>query len=615
MKLIFSLCYFLFFIVSSIDAINTEQHSISTFKSSATKLEQTVQSLKSNGFSLLASDTLIGLTPNDTFKIAGTYSRTGNIYVVYNGVLIIDNANATVNGNIIAVHNSKILIRNSILNSPQQYTYERQVYVANKATVEISNVTWNCSGYPHGVSVKDSAIVLVNNLTQADFTTWGMDTHASITINGSNRAGEFLVNDYTKLDLKNCTEALIWHDFPDQCNINWSFGVRDTAYAYLFNKNQPGVSGIESEIKIDSTYNIMWGMMISHGANVTINNSKVRTAGLLFYKPLDSVVVSGIQNYSNYTSYQLPLSDRNVVFNNTYVNTWSVYVANKSILYIENCLLGEVVSYHKSKVYANFVTVDCSGGHYEAADSSFAFLYNCNIPCQLWSNHNSLLVLSNCQNVGQAFSIGNSVLVIAQTPTTLEPVALEGSAVWYAHIETPLQLFLNSNNTINGFAFIDKGISSTLMDFSTYELFYQKKGESIWTSINGAPVTNEVRNSLLVNWNTTGLTDGIYTLKLILTSSNGESIEAKTETSLLTVGIDKKKQELFSLYPNPVNDVLIVKFDYEPYEIEVIDIYGQINPVSITTKNVNTSILNISNLSSGVYFIKSGNTVKKILKQ
>lgn len=83
------------------------------------------------------------------------------------------------------------------------------------------------------------------------------------------------------------------------------------------------------------------------------------------------------------------------------------------------------------------------------------------------------------------------------------------------------------------------------------------------------------------------------------------------------VGIDELKNEHLGLkvYPNPLNEVLIVeslKFE-EGLTISIYNALG--NEVHHSVLNSQLSTIDLRGLESGIYFVKVGNAVKKILKE
>jgi hypothetical protein len=87
--------------------------------------------------------------------------------------------------------------------------------------------------------------------------------------------------------------------------------------------------------------------------------------------------------------------------------------------------------------------------------------------------------------------------------------------------------------------------------------------------------------------------------------------------TLSTMGIDETSAG-FNIYPNPVQDKLYIETEAEIEEVVVYDVYGRVqNLRNSETQKLRNSI-DVSNLNSGVYFVKikteEGNIVKRIIK-
>ena len=71
----------------------------------------------------------------------------------------------------------------------------------------------------------------------------------------------------------------------------------------------------------------------------------------------------------------------------------------------------------------------------------------------------------------------------------------------------------------------------------------------------------------------------------------------------------------FNIYPNPVNDKLNIITEVEIEEVVVYDVYGRLQ----STVNGQQSTVDVSDLNSGVYFVKvvtsEGEAVKRFIKK
>ena len=73
----------------------------------------------------------------------------------------------------------------------------------------------------------------------------------------------------------------------------------------------------------------------------------------------------------------------------------------------------------------------------------------------------------------------------------------------------------------------------------------------------------------------------------------------------------------FNVYPNPVNDKLYIETEVEIEEVSIFDIYGRRQELSAVS--CQPSAIDVSNLNSGVYFVKivteNGEVVKRFIKK
>jgi len=575
------------------------------------------------------SDTIIvGVKPNDTLIITGNYTHTGPIIVALNGVLIIKHATMTNVGDLIAFNKGKIIIDSSTVTFPQNYFYQRAIILVNKARATISNTTLNYGGYSHNLSVYDTAQITFKNVTQPDWMTTGVGSHGSLTINGTNQAGEFIISDYCSINIKNATSVLLWHQFSDSSVINWSFGKHNTAYGYKFNNSLPGVKGIEYNVTADSCYKIMWGMMPSSGSDINITNSKVCSIGMWFDKPKDSVIVSGITDNATYNgTFTAPLSDRVFTLTNCTVQTWSFYVFHKSIINVSGCIAGEIGTENSSKMYGSSYVVDGSGGYHWSSDTSTIIANSATVTSYVRSEKSSLFILgySTVGGTGIAEAIDNSLLIVVQSTVPIDPQALSGSDAWFDNIDQPGNLFADSIAPVNGSAWIQRGPTSNWMYFKSWQLFYQFNGDTGWTAITGLD-TNAISHGLLANWNTHGLNSGTYDLKLTLHDSWGNSVDAIKQVTLLPLilGIKEVKNiSDFALYPNPANSIVTISFTSATAgqaQLQLTDISGKqlFVSTSITSdQGKNSFQLKTIDLPVGTYLCKmiiNGESAQKLIE-
>jgi len=509
-----------------------------------------------------APDTVfVGDVPNDTLVISGNWTNNGPVFVFNDGVLIFQNANATIVGNMYVFQGGKIFADSSTLFFPQQYFYQRSLIVADTAFAQFDNCSFNYGGYSHNLVAAGNAVLVMNNANNNDWTTAGAYGNASITINGTNLGGEYILSDHANFNFSNVNTLLLWHYFPDTAVINYSFPPGDSVYSYTCNNGTPGISGIGYNVQADSCYNVWWGMMPVNGSDVTVSNSVIRTIGAWFQFG-DSVNVSGLVNNSSYTNFVAPLPDRNLHLINSNVQTWSLYIFDSSVVNISGCILGEVGSMGRSWVTTSGFFCDGSGGYFWATDTSITIASGSSTTTTVRSERNGFMIFGyGSISNGTADAINNSMLIVVQSSVPQDPTPYDGSVAWFANMSQPNTGFVDASVTIVGSAWIDQGPLGSWMDFGMYKMYYSQ-GAGPYSVINAGSAI-EVRNAALATWNTSGLLPGSYTLHLVLFNDLGDSVEANKSITLLPsiLSVDEKQGDKFvTVSPNPTGSETVFKF-------------------------------------------------------
>ena len=143
-----------------------------------------------------------------------------------------------------------------------------------------------------------------------------------------------------------------------------------------------------------------------------------------------------------------------------------------------------------------------------------------------------------------------------------------------------------------------------------------------WDNVENALSYNVYRNGeLLDDTENTSYTDKdleynteyCYTIEAVNgkeTSDESEEVCVKT----LGEGVEELSMS-FNIYPNPVNDKLYIETLTQTLTIEIYDAFGRLQ----STVNGQQSMVDVSNLNSGVYFVKvittEGDVVKRFVKK
>jgi hypothetical protein len=543
------------------------------------EVKSTSQKYASTQWVQLHDTIVVGATPGDTLRITGNWTHNGPILVLNDGVLIFKNATVVDTGDIYLVQHAKLLADSSSLTFPQFYFYQRSLIAIQSSYAQISNCSFDYSGMSHNLVLGDSSQMIMKNIHQRDFTTCGLFKSPTLSIDGCNLAGEYIIEDSCHVNFKHCDTLLLWHHFPKGASVNYSFPSGANLNTYTFNNSIPGISGVNYHIQTDTSTNVWWGMMPENGTNVTISNSTIRTIGNWF-RYGDTAHVANLNDNSSYTNFVAPLTDRNLHLINSDVETWSLYVFDVSKITVDSCTVGEIgTESHSSCEATPPFLCDGSGGYFWASDTSSVFALGATDYSYARAEKNGIFFLAyGWLPYTAPTSIGSGVIISVQS-TAADPVPLEEGTAWLAKIDSPDTSYTNMIVPVNGSAWIDWGTNgSGWLDFASYSMYYQLNGSSTWTRILQDSMT-EIRHAVLKNWNTLGLATGNYNVKLTVKDNFGDSVEAVKNIYLKTgtTGIAAHAvADQLKIYPNPASGVLNIQLaDHANCITEVYDAMGR----------------------------------------
>lgn len=583
---------------------STSASSVNSLLRIQSKLSQSIAKLPQHKTQKNIDTLVFGFPPNDTLVITGNYTQNGPIIGWGNGVLIIKNATANILGNIYLLGNSKAIIDSSMVYIPQQYIYERSIIAIQHAQLLVTHSTLDFSGMSHNLYLADSAAAYYNHVQQNDWTTAGVWGHSVASINNTNLCGEYIVSEQGTAEFKNASTLLMWHHFKGSSTIQYAFPNGTNVYNYLFDAQQPGVSGVQYHVNIDSTSNVMWGIMPENGSTVNLSNSNIRAVGCWF-RHSDTISVGGLVNNSNYNNFTAPLADRTLHFQNCQVQTWSLYAFDSSQVDITGCVVGEVGSQQKSSINSNNYYLDGSGGYFWSTDTTVQIASNVAVNSHVQSQGNSLFIFAygTIGGFGYPSAIKNSFLAVIQSTITQDPIPYENGVCWYQSIDGPAVSYTNYNVPIMGSAWIDGATVPAWMDMTSYKIYYKQSTATTWTLI-GTLSNSEIHHNVLANWNTMGLNAGMYDLKMVMFNTLGDSVESHKSISLNTgiVSISEQQRTAVKACPNPFNKQLNIIGADEVLGVKIFSVDGRMvlqQSLLGVIKDIDTSIL-----SPGIYTIE-----------
>jgi hypothetical protein len=527
-------------------------------------------------------DTFIGT--GDTLLVTGEWSYTGDIYVVDAGVFLAKNATITLNGDIIVLGGGLVDIDSSHVCMVQRHIYERNWIVADSATFRMQNTTTNYSGYPSGLTLHGANPTFIwENVRNADFTTAGVLGGGSVTVHDVDVAGEWVILQNPTLTLSKIDLMLHWYTFGEGAVVDFTFPP-SPVYDFTMDSTQPGVSGIDYSVHIDSVETMWWGSMSRAGSDVTFRDSEMRIMGIMFDTD-DSVSLSGLVNNQTYSDLTLPLTDRTLRFVNTSLGTWNLYPGfNDSIVvapyfFLTGSIVGEILGMGRSQVLAERYTLDGSGGHLEANGNAFVVSILSTIMGDVITKESGVAVIGwSAQVLGSGWATDSSKLIYVNTYIPSDPIAFDSAAVWMVNLEGPAQGYVDDTVDITGSAWVDGGPVNPV-DMIQYQLLYRERGDSDWIAIDTA-YTSEIHRSVLGHWDTEGLSPGPHDLALIVwgTDETIDSLMGENGITLLPgPGVNERETASISersLSVSPVSTGVSIRYGLPNRENVVITAYS-----------------------------------------
>jgi hypothetical protein len=587
--------------------------------------------------------------PNEIVTIDTPSVENGNILILNNGQLIVNSTQYTVEGGIICINNGSILIKKN-----SDLSVKGDMIFANKSTFSIDSSNFTIPMdyiYQYNLICVDSAEFLIKNseisftngLLSGAFTdyskfsllndnflqsvTISMMSHSTLTMDNTKNAWEFLLLDTCNISIKNSLGLILWFYFQDNTTSDCCFPNGSYIENFDFDSSVTGLSDITYNVSIDSTANIKWGIFPQKGSNVTINNSYLRTCGLIFdQNHTDSIF--GFYNNMFYQNQIFPMTDRTLTLKNSEIATWNFYSFNDNKLIVSESIFGEALSFEGGSLQVFGCVCDGSGGYIGTEDGNIEILFSNIQSLVLSRGSNSVIILESDID----FDYRNptftqtSIVLMANTTYDCPPVALDTSFVLEIFIDSAHNANINSIVPITGIIRDLKGEFSPA-NLTFYQILYAPSSDPNNKILIADSLINKVYEDVIYNWNTNGLSEGNYFIYIAaFINDDTTSIDIGREIFLgNAASMDNlcPNLTLFQIYPNPSSIATTIRYKIEKtghINLSVYNITGQ-KVADLVDKVQNPGFYTIKwnhkQINKGIYFYKlkfnEYNIVKKTI--
>jgi len=166
---------------------------------------------------------------------------------------------------------------------------------------------------------------------------------------------------------------------------------------------------------------------------------------------------------------------------------------------------------------------------------------------------------------------------------------------------------------------VDMNAENLEIDLSN--VFDDIDGDDLEITVSNNTNENVVQTTINSNTLTLSFVQDQHGSAEITMMASDESVSVSTSFNVTvnnTTGIDDIENITIKVYPNPVQDILSVDFDFGIERIVIYNSIGNIQKI-VNPKNINNCKINVSDLPTGTYFIsfesKNSRITKTIIKQ
>ena len=466
----------------------------------------------------------------DTVFIDTDYVQDGDIIIYGQGVLVVDDAKLTLSGHLWIQDQGAALFRsNAQLHFNQFYVGQYYAWLLDYATFEATDAAVDANGVMHFVHLHDDCTYIAKRTTFPDWTFRKVFDRSTLILEDVEYVGDLLVDDSCYVHFTRCDTLMPWFETPDGSVIDIQFPTPDYVDHFEFSGATPNVDGVGFTFILDDCRECWWSLETFPGCSVVVSNSIIRGSCFRMPSSSDTFSIEGIVNYDMHLALTVPLHDRHVRYVNTYVYWWNWYPMDQTVFYMDSCVFGEMIGKGGSEIYATRSTHDGHTILLGSIDSAFvsftdglsqAFVGSWNRATLLLVN-STVTPLMPFQSTNLAH--GNSYFLAVNSFFAYEPEAMDTALVMFAAIDSPTTGMIGKIIDVFGSAWIDQGPHNPIA-FDRYSMYWSPSEDTTWTLI--AESVNEAHHDILATWNTSGMGEGEYDLRLTLWDSAADSLTA-----------------------------------------------------------------------------------------
>jgi hypothetical protein len=301
-----------------------------------------------------------------------------------------------VTGSIYAVNSASIRFENSVIRFMNTYHGQYALAGTEQATIEVIECDYRVSN-----QVQHALIIFGDGEMVVEDTEFGdvqLISAGTARLSASRLTGNFevLVQDDSTMELSDIPRTpgegriWVWVEFPSGSVAEYTPPMPGFTSHWTF--PPPGSQGIDQSVVVERCETMLWPMLVRENARLTLRDipeDNWIVVGL--YLP-ESATVDGLINDLTYDSAELVFNQElNLV--NASIDTWNLYPQHDARIRVRDSLIGEILSFGRSRVDVERTTIDGSGGFLGARDRSQIVLWDSTVTCTIEATHDGTIEL------------------------------------------------------------------------------------------------------------------------------------------------------------------------------------------------------------------------------